>query len=80
MSLEILEQLEAKVQMAVDTISLLQMEIEDLKEQNESLATETNQLKSSRAELEQKNEEVLKEQQAWQERIRGLLGKMEDVE
>ncbi|MGF1763532.1 cell division protein ZapB [Aliivibrio kagoshimensis] len=80
MSLEILEQLEAKVQMAVDTISLLQMEIEDLKEQNENLATEANQLKSSRAELEQKNEEVLKEQQAWQERIRGLLGKMEDVE
>lgn len=32
MSLEILEQLEAKVQMAVDTISLLQMEIEELKE------------------------------------------------
>lgn len=80
MSFEILEQLEAKVQMAVDTISLLQMEIEDLKEQNESLTTESNQLKSSRVELEQKNEEVLKEQQAWQERIRGLLGKMEDVE
>ncbi len=80
MSFEILEQLEAKVQMAVDTISLLQMEIEDLKEQNESLTTESHQLKSSRVELEQKNEEVLKEQQAWQERIRGLLGKMEDVE
>ncbi|MBL4829838.1 MAG: cell division protein ZapB [Aliivibrio sp.] len=80
MSFEILEQLEAKVQMAVDTISLLQMEIEDLKEQNESLTTESHQLKSSRVELEQKNEEVLKEQQAWQDRIRGLLGKMEDVE
>ena len=33
MSLEVLEKLEAKVQMAVDTISLLQMEVEELKEQ-----------------------------------------------
>lgn len=32
MSLEMLEKLEAKVQMAVDSISLLQMEIDELKE------------------------------------------------
>lgn len=32
MSLEVFEKLEAKVQQAIDTITLLQMEIEELKE------------------------------------------------
>ena len=34
MSLEVFEKLEAKVQQAIDTITLLQMEIEELKEKN----------------------------------------------
>ena len=37
MSLEVFEKLEAKVQQAIDTITLLQMEIEELKEKNNSL-------------------------------------------
>ena len=36
MSLEVFEKLEAKVQQAIDTITLLQMEIEELKEKNNS--------------------------------------------
>ena len=40
MSLEVFEKLESKVQQAIDTITLLQMEIEELKEKNNSLAQE----------------------------------------
>lgn len=80
MSLEVLEQLEAKIQMAVDTISLLQLEIEELKEKNDALI---NQSESSRADfdtLKQENDRLRSEQDAWQERIRNLLGKIEEVE
>ncbi|AJR07245.1 cell division protein ZapB [Photobacterium sp. BZF1] len=80
MSLEMLEKLEAKVQMAVDTISLLQMEIEELKEKNDSLAGEAQALRSGREELEQENNKLRHDHQAWQERVRALLGKMEHVE
>jgi len=80
MSLEMLEKLEAKVQMAVDTISLLQMEIEELKEQNESLTTEAQELRSGRDVLEQDNVKLRHDHQAWQERVRTLLGKMDHVE
>ena len=48
MSFEVLEKLEAKIQTAVDTIALLQMEVEELKEEKEKLAVEANELRSSR--------------------------------
>lgn len=80
MSFEVLEQLEAKIQTAVDTIALLQMEVDELKEKNEQLASEAGQLREGRAELEQQTQAMREEQQAWQERIRSLLGKMDDVE
>lgn len=80
MSFEVLEQLEAKIQTAVDTIALLQMEVEELKERNEQLIVEAGELKEGRVELEQQTQTLRQEQQAWQERIRNLLGKMDDVE
>ncbi|WP_054673670.1 cell division protein ZapB [Parasalinivibrio latis] len=80
MSFEILEKLEAKVQMAVDTISLLQMEIEELKERNSSLENESNGLRQQQEELTQENARLIADHQAWQERIRSLLGKMDEVE
>lgn len=80
MSLEVLEQLEAKVQMAVDTISLLQMEIEELKEKNGSLEQDAVTEKESREQLAQENAKLKEEQEAWQNRIRSLLGKIESVE
>ncbi|MEZ9947118.1 cell division protein ZapB, partial [Vibrio breoganii] len=46
MSFEVLEQLEAKIQTAVDTIALLQMEVEELKEEKQALATEAGELKA----------------------------------
>ena len=38
MSFEVFEKLEVKVQQAIDTITLLQMEIEELKEKNNTLS------------------------------------------
>lgn len=80
MSFEVLEKLEAKIQTAIDTITLLNMEIEELKEEKQKLLEEANELKATKEGLEQQLQEVQQEQAAWQERIRGLLGKMEDVE
>jgi len=65
MSLEVFEKLEAKVQQAIDTITLLQMEIEELKEKNKELERENNHLKE--------------QQNGWQERLQALLGRMEEV-
>ncbi len=80
MSFEVLEKLEAKIQTAVDTISLLQMEVEELKEEKEKLVVEANELRASREDLEQKSQQMQQEHTAWQERIRSLLGKMDEVE
>ncbi|MGS0627399.1 MULTISPECIES: cell division protein ZapB [Photorhabdus] len=80
MSFEVFEKLEAKVQQAVDTITLLQMEIEELKEKNRSLSQEIQNATSSNESLAHENEQLRQEQQGWQERLRALLGKMEDVQ
>ena len=62
MSLEVLEQLEAKVQTAVDNIALLKME--------------KDELQAEIAQLKQENQQLRNDHQAWQERLRALLGKM----
>lgn len=78
MSLEVFEKLESKVQQAIDTITLLQMEIEELKEKNNTLVQEVQSAQHGREELERENSQ-LKEQQGWQERLQALLGRMEEV-
>ncbi len=80
MSFEVLEQLEAKIQTAVDTIALLQMEVEELKEEKDKLVEEANELKANQEASEQKAQQIQQEHDQWQERIRSLLGKMDEVE
>lgn len=72
MSLQILDQLEGKIKQAVETIQLLQMEIEDLKEQNNALVAEKNEL-AAKAEKQQT------ESQQFQERLRSLLGQIDEI-
>ncbi|GLR08829.1 septal ring assembly protein ZapB [Mixta theicola] len=79
MSFEVFEKLEAKVQQAIDTITLLQMEIEELKEQNNSLKHEVQQASGNSETLVRENQHLKEEQVQWQERLRALLGKMEEV-
>ncbi|TKI03445.1 cell division protein ZapB [Martelella alba] len=79
MAFEVFEKLEAKVQQAIDTITLLQMEIEELKEKNNGLTQELQQAASNRESLINENEQLKQEQNVWQERLRALLSKMEEV-
>ncbi|WP_413736569.1 cell division protein ZapB [Sodalis sp. RH21] len=79
MAFEVFEKLEAKVQQAIDTITLLQMEIEELKDKNNGLAQELQQASSNRESLVNENEQLKQEQGVWQERLRALLSKMEEV-
>lgn len=80
MPIEILEQLETKVQLAVDTIALLQLEIEELKEKNQALNRESDAFRENRDVLDQENERLRTDHEAWQHRIRNLLGKIEEIE
>ena len=79
MSLEVFEKLECKVQQAIDTITLLQMEIEELKEKNNTLVQEVQSAQHGREELERENSQLKEQQQGWQERLQALLGRMEEV-
>ncbi|GKX55700.1 cell division protein ZapB [Leminorella grimontii] len=79
MSFEVFEKLEAKVQQAIDTITLLQMEIEDLKAKNNTLVRDLDAAAGGREALVNENAQLKQEQQAWQERLRLLLGKMDEV-
>lgn len=72
MSLEILNQLEEKIKQAVETIQLLQLEIDELKEKN-------NQSQQANDALRSENEQLKSEHQNWQERLRSLLGKIDNV-
>lgn len=79
MSFEVFEKLEAKVQQAVDTITLLQMEIDELKEKNNTLKQDMNKSAGEFNQLVSENQQLKQEQAQWQERLRSLLGKMEEV-
>lgn len=79
MSFEVFEKLESKVQQAIDTITLLQMEIEELKDQNNNLNQQVQQAAGNSENLVRENQHLKEEQVVWQERLRALLGKMEEV-
>ena len=73
MTLELLEKLERKIQNAVDTISLLQMEVEELKEDKKALSEKAQELQST-------NEKLTGEHLQWQSRLSALVGKIEEAE
>lgn len=72
MSLEILDQLEGKIRQAVETIQLLQLEVEELKEKN-------TQVNAANETLRNENEQLKAEHNNWQERLRSLLGQIDNV-
>jgi cell division protein ZapB len=73
MTLELLEKLESKIQNAVDTISLLQMEVEELKEDKRNLSQKSEELISA-------NSKLTEEHLQWQSRLSALVGKIEEAE
>lgn len=72
MSLEILDQLEDKIRQAVETIQLLQLEVEELKEKN-------TQVNAANETLRNENEQLKAEHNNWQDRLRSLLGQIDNV-
>ena len=80
MPFEVLEKLEAKVQNAVDTIELLQMELDELKSSNDEMRAERSHLVSQNQELREANQKMATEHEAWQGRLRVLLGKIDEME
>ena len=64
MSFEILVQLESKVKETVETIQLLQLEVEELKVKNQQLSQENESLKT--------------EHNDFQDRLKSLLGRIDN--
>jgi cell division protein ZapB len=59
MSLELLATLESKIQTTLETMELLQLEVEEEKQRN--------------AELQEENKQLLSERQAWSDKVVGLV-------
>lgn len=72
MSIEVLDQLENKIKQAVETIQLLQLEVEELKGKNDD-ANRANET------LRQEYEQLKTEHQGFQDRLRSLLGQIDNV-
>lgn len=64
MSLELLTILEEKIQTALETMELLNLELEEEKQSNESLQEENKQLQAER--------------QAWHDKVVGLVDLMKE--
>ena len=72
MSISILDELESKIKQAVETIQLLQLEVEELKGKNE----ESHRANEA---LRQEHEQLKAEHQGFQDRLRSLLGQIDNV-
>ncbi|WP_253306002.1 cell division protein ZapB [unidentified bacterial endosymbiont] len=79
MSFEVFEQLEVKVQQAIDTIALLQMEIDELKGKNRDLQQSTQAATDQYQAVIDENQQLKEQQQSWQTRLHSLLGRMDSV-
>ena len=79
MSLEILDQLEGKIKQAVETIQLLQLEVEELKGQKQQVQQELENARNENNQLRGENDQLKGEHHNWQERLRSLLGQIDNV-
>ncbi|NUF26739.1 cell division protein ZapB [Gilliamella bombicola] len=79
MSLEILNQLENKIQHTVNTITTLQQEIATLKRGNQELEQLINDSSDEMKALRDENEKLKQDQQIWQQRIQNLLSKIGEI-
>ncbi|MBI0028454.1 hypothetical protein B6D12_07385 [Gilliamella apicola] len=79
MTLEILNQLENKIQHTVNTITTLQNEIATLKQGNQELEQLINDSSDEMKALREENEKLKQDQQVWQQRIQTLLTKIGEI-
>lgn len=79
MSIEILSQIENKIQQTIDTIGLLQMEVDELKEQKQQLEQKLTHSSTAMATLEEENQRLLQEQTTWQGKLQNLLSQINEI-
>ncbi|XBC44357.1 MAG: cell division protein ZapB [Buchnera aphidicola (Schlechtendalia peitan)] len=79
MIFEIFSKLEEKIQQAIDTILLLQMELKELKEKNDNYIQEIDALSLVKTKIEENNKKLIEERDIWKDMLNGLLNKMNNV-
>lgn len=79
MIFETFSKLEEKIQQAIDTILLLQMEVKELKEKNDDQKQEIDLILSNSVKLEEENKKLKEERDIWKDMLNGLLSKINNV-
>ncbi|ANF17272.1 septal ring assembly protein ZapB [Buchnera aphidicola (Schlechtendalia chinensis)] len=79
MIFEVFSKLEEKIQQTIDTVLLLQMELKELKEKNDSNEKEMNLILSEKVKIEEENKKLKEERDIWKDMLHGLLKKMNEI-
>ncbi|XBC41770.1 MAG: cell division protein ZapB [Buchnera aphidicola (Kaburagia rhusicola rhusicola)] len=79
MIFETFSKLEEKIQQAIDTILLLQMEVKELKEKNDDQKQEIDLILSNGVKLEEENKKLKEERDIWKDMLNGLLSKINNM-
>ncbi|VFP81282.1 Cell division protein ZapB [Buchnera aphidicola (Cinara kochiana kochiana)] len=80
MVLEVFSNLEIQVQKSVDYISLLKLEINNLKLKNNSLKEKLKNIYSLKERIEEKNILIQEERMKWKRKIKSLLEQINNLE
>ncbi|XBC38174.1 MAG: cell division protein ZapB [Buchnera aphidicola (Floraphis choui)] len=79
MIFETFSKLEEKIQQAIDTILLLQIEIKELKEKNDNQKQEIDTILSNKLQVEEDNKKLKEERDIWKDMLNGLLNKINNI-
>ncbi|XBC37657.1 MAG: cell division protein ZapB [Buchnera aphidicola (Meitanaphis elongallis)] len=79
MIFETFSKLEEKIQQAIDTILLLQIELKELKEKYDDQKKEIDLILSSKIQIEEENKKLKEEKDIWKDMLNGLLIKINNI-
>jgi cell division protein ZapB len=80
MSTELFTQLEQKVGQAIDTIEMLMMVVDELKEENQRLSEAMNGQGEELEQLRQANTRLQEERDQWAGRLESLVARFSETE
>ncbi|WP_176503588.1 cell division protein ZapB [Cobetia sp. 5-11-6-3] len=80
MSTELFTQLEQKVGQAIDSIEMLKMEVDELKEENQRLSDAKQGQGEELEQLRQTNARLQEERDQWASRLEGLIARFNENE
>ncbi|XBC39222.1 MAG: cell division protein ZapB [Buchnera aphidicola (Nurudea shiraii)] len=79
MIFETFSKLEEKIQQAIDTILLLQVELKELKEKNDNQKKEIDLILSNKVKIEEENKKLKEEKDVWKDMLNRLLSKINNI-